>query len=61
MKIGDLGECKKLTESINYISIAGTPGFMDASILQKSPVSVLADGRGREKHEKRKKLIRCDF
>ena len=44
MKIGDLGECKKLSESINYVSIAGTPGFMDASILQKTPVTVLADG-----------------
>tara|TARA_R110002050_G_scaffold189394_3_gene323961 strand:- start:676 stop:1263 length:588 start_codon:yes stop_codon:yes gene_type:complete len=44
VKIGDLGECALLNDEINYLSVAGTPGFMDASILQKNPVSVLADG-----------------
>mmetsp|Transcript_5744 Transcript_5744/g.16310 ORF Transcript_5744/g.16310 Transcript_5744/m.16310 type:complete len:231 (+) Transcript_5744:227-919(+) len=43
LKIGDLGECKPLPDSVNYISVAGTAGYMDASILQRHPVSVMAD------------------
>ena len=43
MKIGDFGECQLLPEAQNYISVAGTPGFMDAVILEKGAVSVLSD------------------
>ena len=44
MKIGDLGECARLSEDVNVLPIAGTPGFIDASILQKQPATLFADG-----------------